>query len=670
MMTVMVLIEDLSDPERRVWDAFPRGETVNFQTGNAEQDDLTNCDMWGPDRQIRAEVIGALLCGALATEPGRVGQVSLRGARITGMVDLKGGELKSALWLYGCVVADGIDVADAAARTLALIGCRLGPIAMAGSTIAGQLILAGTELYRMGHHPALHADGLTVTGSVMCNDRFRAVGQVRLPGVSVKGVIDLSGAHLDGKGGTALHADGLIAGGDVFCRDGFRADGPVRFQDASVKGVLDLSGARLDGKGSPALLADGLAATGGVFCRSGFRADGEVRLVGASISSELDLSGAQLHGSDGRALSADRLSVTTNVYCGRGFRTRGEASLVGASISGSFVLTGAHLDGEDGLALSADGLTVARGMFCDDFRARGGVRLIRASITGQLVLTDARMDGKNGPALNADGLTVTGDMLCARLRAQGEVDLRGASVTGQLILSAAQLDGQDCSALRADGLAVHGSMLCGDGFRATGPVSLTRASIGVLNDDVGSWPRELEMSGLIYGDLDPYLSAHKRLAWLARCPHYAAQPYEQLAAYYRGLGHDEQARRVLLAKRRARRRLRRWWAPARWWEWLQDALAGYGYAPGRALALLALAFCAGWLLFRANQPPPVNPKIHPSFNAALYTVDLLLPAPGLGATNDWDPHGGFLIAAVGLRAIGWLLAITVIAAITRMLNRS
>jgi hypothetical protein len=45
-----------------------------------------------------------------------------------------------------------------------------------------------------------------------------------------------------------------------------------------------------------------------------------------------------------------------------------------------------------------------------------------------------------------------------------------------------------------------------------------------------------------------------RLAWLARDKvGYRPQPYEQLAGFYRRLGHDEEARKVLLAKQRRRR---------------------------------------------------------------------------------------------------------------------
>jgi hypothetical protein len=237
---------------------------------------------------------------------------------------------------------------------------------------------------------------------------------------------------------------------------------------------------------------------------------------------------------------------------------------------------------------------------------------------------------------------------------------------GQLIFSGAHLDGQGMPALHAQGLTVAKDMFCDEGFQADGTVNLAGAKIGSLGDEAESWPQVLVLDGLTYDEL-ANMPARKRLNWLSRSIDYAPQPYEQLAAYYRRLGHDE-ARCVLLAKLRQRRRQRPWWA--RWWGWLQDALAGYGYAPGRAMLLLACAFAAGWLVFSTRHPVPVGPGPHPEFNAALYTLDVLVPALALGQASDFDPQGATLAVAAGLHILGWLLAITVIAAITRAFSRT
>jgi CRISPR-associated protein Csb2 len=44
---------------------------------------------------------------------------------------------------------------------------------------------------------------------------------------------------------------------------------------------------------------------------------------------------------------------------------------------------------------------------------------------------------------------------------------------------------------------------------------------------------------------------------------------------------------------------------------------------------------------------------HPVFNAALYTLDVLIPAPALGQASDFDPQGATLALAAGLHILGW-----------------
>jgi hypothetical protein len=260
----------------------------------------------------------------------------------------------------------------------------------------------------------------------------------------------------------------------------------------------------------------------------------------------------------------------------------------------------------------------------------------------------------------------------------GQLVFRGAQLTG-VPFAARQLGNEPGAgiqvtavrlgtpALNVYGINVAGDMICDNGFAATGGASFEHASIGVLYDDKRSWPESLGLDGFTYGDLNPYLPARDRLGWLGRSTEYQSQPYEHLAYHYRRLGYGNEARRVLLAKQRARTHQQPWWN--RWWGWLQDGLVGYGYAPGRAFLLLLSAFLLGWGYFWIYRPAPVNPFFHPTYYAAIYTVNLLLPVPVLGQPSDWDPHGAALLVALLLRTVGWLLIISVAAAITRALSR-
>jgi hypothetical protein len=609
----MITADELLGAERRVWQLFPTGQVVDFLQESVQE--------------VRAEVVVALLCEAVSTQPGHVGRLALRGAVITGMIDLREAEPKYALWLDRCDIKHGIDLTGVKTQTVWLTSCNLGPARLAGVSIDGDLSFRNTQLQgaELGGEsgPALIANGLTVSGGMFCDGDFRCDSEISLVRASIGGVLNFGGAQLDGKGGPALNADGLTVTRNMFCSNGFKTDGEVRLAGARIGGELNFSGAELGG---------------------------EIRLGRASIGDQLNFQGAHLNGKDGLALAAYRLTVSGDMLCDKGFVTDGTVRLVSTSIGGQLNFQGAQIaaqdaqvkgqdaqvKGQDGLAVDAYRLTVSGDMICNNgFRTDGVISLVGASIGGQLNFKDAQLDGKNGLALDAYRLTVSGDMSCdGRFHAVGTTSLVGASIGRQLNFRGAQLkgiqlDGKDGLALAAYRLTVSGDMFCDEGFRADGKINLSGAKVGVLVDDKASWPCDLELDGFSYSDLKPHLEAKERLTRLRlrRSP-FRAQPYQQLAAYYRQQGHDRQARLVLLARQRAHTRQQSWWA--RWWGWLQDGLVGYGYVPERAFTLLALAFILGWEFFRAHHPPPVKAQGHPSFNAALYTLDLLIPAPGLG----------------------------------------
>jgi hypothetical protein len=431
--------------------------------------------------------------------------------------------------------------------------------------------------------------------------------------------------------------------------------GPVNLRRTKVNGTVDLAGTLAEGGDGPAMIATGLV-TRALRCGLGFHAVGKVTLDGASIG-DLLFSGAYLDGNGDNALEADGVTVTGTMHCdevsttpkpgqeqrpepgqeGR-FRTRGEIWLRGANV-GELNLRGAQLNGNGGYALRADQITVTRTMYCDQgFYAEGGISIAGASLR-QLSLRGARLTSFKQPqarsdhpaALNAQDLTVTFEMICDSHRNERPV---------------------------AD-----------QAFSADGAVILSGAKVAHLIDDKPSWPEHIDLFGLTYGELNQDIPVDDRLDWLRNAHHpHEPQPYQQLASIYRGLGYDDSARRVLLENQRLRRRQR----PRRWrlWGWVQDGIAGYGYAPGRAVVLLAAAFVAGWLVFRSYPPTPVDPTAHLAFNAPVYTLDVLIPTQVFGQIGNWDPHGLAFWAALGLRVFGWVLAITVAAAIGRVFTRS
>ncbi|MET9352594.1 hypothetical protein ABZY14_06160 [Streptomyces sp. NPDC006617] len=123
----------------------------------------------------------------------------------------------------------------------------------------------------------------------------------------------------------------------------------------------------------------------------------------------------------------------------------------------------------------------------------------------------------------------------------------------------------------------------------SGTVDLRGAQVSSLHDGEHSRPDVVELDGFVYGSvkvdeagerreaLGRRDSVAHRVAWIRRSPGYNPQPYEQLASWYRKAGHDDDARRVLLARQRHRRRTLPRAARVR--GHLIDATVGYGYGP-------------------------------------------------------------------------------------------
>ncbi|MFE6837492.1 membrane-associated oxidoreductase [Streptomyces sp. NPDC057705] len=270
-------INDLTPAERRIWDAFPRGEGVDFR----EHPDDSSVDGagWGPDRTVRAEVLRALLLGAGHAEPGQVAGLKVKGARIVGKLDLRYAVIDHAVRLRDCwferkpllygaqlpaLVLGYSTLPGLTAGTVRvdlvfrLTCCRItGPVRMAGARIAGGLFLQGAVIGPLtgeeADEPPLQLNHAEIGTDIIAND-LTVHGQLRLNGATVGGQINLDGARLLAPGGTALHAETVTVGTDLRAK-GMRAEGRVTFTGSRIPGQLNLAHARLVNPGGVALRA-------------------------------------------------------------------------------------------------------------------------------------------------------------------------------------------------------------------------------------------------------------------------------------------------------------------------------------------------------------------------------------------------------------------------------
>lgn len=448
----------------------------------------------------------------------RVSHVALDGARIGGVLALRGAQLSR----MGDIVLDGTRLEVAVALECA--GLRAdGALQLLGAHIGGRLTLIDAQLTN-STGPALIGDRLRVDDDMICATdlrRFQTDGEFRLYGAHIGGSLVLSGASLSSNGAPALSAAGLQVEQDVLCSltpggARFEANGMLLLARAHIGGGLDLTGARLTNTAGPVLDASGMQLERDMLCSFAprgprFEADGALRLPGAHIGGQLFLTGARLLNPVGPALDADGIRVDQNMFCasaegGPRFEADGGLQMLGAHIGGELNFGGARLTNDDGAALAADNLQVDRDLFCSSaasqrFQTDGALRLLGAHIGGEFNCGGARLTNDDEPALIADNLHVGQNMLCSsseggqRLEADG-LWLLGAYIGGSLVLSGACLaapprDLDDAGevnacwpALSAENLRVDQDMACssddahGQRFQANGAIRLGGAHIG------------------------------------------------------------------------------------------------------------------------------------------------------------------------------------------------
>ncbi|NUP35817.1 MAG: oxidoreductase [Streptomyces sp.] len=462
------------------------------------------------------------------------------------------------------------------------------------------------------------------------------------------------------------------------------------------------------------LLGANTGQPGAVACLrlAGGRISGHLNLAGAQIAHALsledcwfeegvDLSGASTQsiaivGSRVQGVEAGMIRIEGRLDLRRSRLESGSASplhrrvtalsLINAQVSGAVNLNGAEITAPGEWAVSAGGLVAEGGVYCGDgFVAHGEVRLMGAQLPGGLHMRRALLErpGQRGVALALDNAVASTLDFSDGFIANGTVRLRGARISDDLTFEGAVLNGPP------DG---HGPSLDALRMQAvdfdftlarppSGTVDLRGAQVSYLHDSEQSWSDVVELDGFVYGAVkgdEPGErreaagqpdSVARRVAWIRRSPGYNPQPYEQLASWYRKGGHDDDARRVLLAKQRHRRQT----LPpvTRVWGHLLDVTVGYGYRPWLAGVWLLALTLLGTLSFGAHSPIPVKRGEGAPFQPLVYTLDLLIPIGGLGQRTAWYwSNDSLQWLAYMLIAFGWVLTTAVIAGVTRTLQRS
>jgi sRNA-binding regulator protein Hfq len=436
---------------------------------------------------------------------------------------------------------------------------------------------------------------------------------------------------------------------------------PLALWRCRLEQDLDLGRAKMavlnmEGSWTGGIFADGLKLEGDIFLRNGFVAEGEVRLLGATIGGNLDAEGGTFKNlkseenpnSTGNALSADGITVTGDVFLRNGFHADGEVRLLGATIGG-------NLEADDGTFKN---------------------------------LKSDKNPNSTGRALSADRIEVTGSVFLRNgFSAEGKVRLHGAEIKGYLVVEDAWLD-----ALVLESAHVTGPFFWRNIHKGSDPrfpnkewepsLDLLDAKVGALADQEASWPEKggLILDGFVYdriaagpteakvptepkaaADAQVPINATARLRWLRLQPKedgYLPQPYEQLIAVMRRMGHEDQVAEVAIAKQQNlyEHGDLGWWG--KFWNRFRYRVIGCGYKPWWAFGWMAALVFAGTLVFLLARllPAPVMvpsdkeayqsdqktelatpPHYYPQFNALVYSIDVIVPFD-LGQKSHWRLH--------------------------------
>lgn len=639
----------LTPTEQRLVAAIAEGTLVDFVPELRSEDvDFEVMRFWPEDNHIRSIVITDILRGRYLSADGLSPRaLRLRGAVITGRVDLNGIKSSIRLELLSCYLPDGLDGHECVIPRLVLNGSVItapdgeedyGAVHLIGAQIAGEFSMTdATVISENG--PALRADSMIIDGDVSLDGSFNARGYgsrgaVCFPAARITGELYMTGATLVNDAGPALYVNRISVGNSAFLDAGFTGRGhgdlgAVSLLGAKVTGQLVMRGAKLSNGTGPALVADGLIVDGDAVLNDQFTAHGDgdggaVRLVGARVTGQLNMRDSSLFNDAGPAIHADGAVVGEDALFDHSFSAHGRSelatvSLIGVHIAGQLLMSGATLLNNDGYALAADGIAVDGDAFLDEtFNAsgdseQGTVSLAGAHISGQLVMTDATLVNRSGPALLADGIALGGDVFlngkfdASGLGDQGAVSLVGARVGGQFVLTDATLRNETGPALHCDRMTVgddaqflgsftaSGRGVLGTvrlrGCHITGSLAINTSSMRNARNGA-TWV----VDGLTY-DLYPSVGFKEWLGLLRRgTPEYRPQPYRQLAAAAKSAGHDSDARRALMAQRDDQVYRGGMTRRAKLWARFTKLTLGYGYQPWRALVGVALVLAGAIIM--------------------------------------------------------------------------
>ena len=324
----------------------------------------------------------------------------------------------------------------------------------------------------------------------------------------------------------------------------------------------------------------------------------------------------------------------------------------------------------------------------------------------QLVLDKARFTSKAGKA-RLDGVKARSGMLLRGVNVSGMLSMIGAESLGQIVFDDSYISNAglfDLEGIRAlygaallrrchfsgdislaysrfgRTLDVRDSLFGGTSSFRNARVDGDFLIAGTLGHDASTLPPFLDARGFSFESTDLNENGTWR-SWIRRrrsvSDAYDPEPYLTLERSFRRSGLDRVADEVhyelrLEEGRRLFSQIKNRGMFAKWiWNLILRATVGYGVYGARllgwVLGIAAVVYAVAWYAYPSHLAATTKSPVE--FSAALFAIDLLIPALGLKQTESWRPHGHVAHILLLLRLVGWLLLPLAAAQVTGLLKK-
>ncbi len=512
-----------------------------------------------------------------------------------------------------------------------------GLVSVKRGKIGGNVELHGASLNGNGQE-ALSLHGTKVGGAVVAlpiEDQtgtsvhpFTAVGSIDLRNSVIHGDLKMDGCRLENSDAYALLADSLQVDQDFSLSISFSTTnkayrsmltGGLSLDNAKIGGNLDLIGTRIEFPERLAVSADAIEVAGHVWCGNGntsqgkpiqFETKGTLHLAAAKVGKSMQLNGAKLSApSRGKCINMQRAHIGESlimrtVWSRDGtiarFEAEGEIFLLGATVGGVLELSGAKLSNPTGFAMMANNVSVGEDVKLIPWKTEHGhaqllsnanISLKGSSIKGTLYIKGIGSEAfilEEG-YLNPDAMTLRQRLMTRLIAGKIKKPDVNSRQRIKLYLQDVQATNFATNSGADFGREVRVEL---NGFRFS---TLERASVQdikqklSISQKIGIWlqgirfPHSIEMRkfwlNLQYDNLKPTKDE------------YNPYPYEQIAKVLDDAGQKDAAKKILIAKLKARSKTL-WWPTRLFWS-IYGLLFGYGLSGKRAIATFILFVLIG-----------------------------------------------------------------------------